>query len=88
MDLEAARDVMLIAASVFERWRARLEFLAARLPDPRFDAESDEPVNLSASIKRLLEGLLCDGIQESTKALRSAAGWVDDSAGRRSPSQD
>lgn len=81
LELEDARDMLLLAAAVLERWDRRLQRVADHLPDPRFVDETDEPDNLSAAWQGMLTTLLDDELRPAIAALRRAATWQDDRAG-------
>ena len=79
-ELEDARNLMLVAAAVFERWEQRLLDVVQELPDPQFELGTDDPMNLPAAIQGLLEGVLHDEIQQIMLTLRRAAAWEQDPA--------
>ncbi len=84
-ELEDARDMMLTGVAVLSRWEQRLQEVAQGLPDPQFDPETDDPLNLSAAIQGLLEALLYDEVRPAIELLRRAATWVDDPATWKGP---
>ena len=85
-ELEDARDILLMAVAVFNRWDRRLQSVAESLPEPRYADGSAEPLNLSAAVQSLLEALLFDEIRPAVELLRRAAAWIDDPATWTRPS--
>ncbi|MEM8932093.1 MAG: hypothetical protein AAGE94_13015 [Acidobacteriota bacterium] len=75
VELEDARDMMLLAAAVFERWDGRLAEVAELLPNPHFAPETDDPVNLAAAWQASIQATLSDELEPAIGSLRRAASW-------------
>lgn len=78
IELEDARDMMLLAAAVFERWDGRLATVADSLPDPQYAPDTDDPRNLAAAWQSTLHTTLEDELEPAIGSLRRAASWRDD----------
>lgn len=86
VELEDARDMMLAGIAALSRWERRLQVVAQGLPDPKYDPETDDPLNLSAAVQGLLEALLYDEVRPAIELLRRATAWVDEPTTWKGPS--
>lgn len=78
VELEDARDMMLAGIAALTRWERRLQAVAQGLPDPQYDPDTGDALNLPAAVQGLLEALLYDEIRPAVDLLRQATAWVDE----------
>jgi hypothetical protein len=73
MSLREARSTLIDLADVLADWQRRLSELRATLPDPRFEAETDHPLNAEARLVGAIESILLEDLATLDQSARSAA---------------
>ncbi len=74
MSLREAQSTLIELANALADWQRRLSELKATIPDPRFEDETDQPMNAAAKMVGTIESILLEEIPAIEQAARTAAG--------------
>lgn len=71
--LENVRNLLFIGSRSLRVWKARLERASSYLPEPRFDEESDMPLNEAARLQAAIDMVVAEHLEGAVEALQDAA---------------